>query len=129
MFGHDEKPDPRKKTATLEDIQPTLDEIIMNVRSLGEPGSSFYIRHSDDAYKWADVIENHTSNCCASHKVDELAHLQIEMMEILHACEHEDCPFQETHEFIRGLIDSIDKPMSRLMRKLKLEQMLHERTN
>ena len=126
--GHD-RSDPRQKRATLEDIQPTLDEIVMNIRSLSEPGSEFYIRHSDDAMHWADVIQNHLRDCCAFHKVDELAALQIEMTGVLAACESEDCPHQDTHAFIRGLIESINTPMNRLMKKLSLEHMLHERTN
>jgi hypothetical protein len=126
--GHDGS-DPRKKRATLEDIQPTLDEIVMNIRALSEPGSSFYIRHSDDALHWADIIQNHMHTCCAFHKVDQLAEIQIEITGVLRKCESTGCPYTDTHDFLRGLIASINRPMNRLMQKLKLDQMLHERTN
>jgi hypothetical protein len=126
--GHTD-PDPRKKRATLDDIQPTLDEIVMNIRALSEPGTSFYIRHSDDALHLADSIQNHMPSCCAYHKVDQLAVIQIEITNVLARCESAGCPHTDTHDFHRGIIDSINKPMNRLMKKLTLESMLHERTN
>ena len=130
MFvDHDGSSDPRKKRATLEDIQPALDEVVLNVRALAEPGTSFYIQHSDDARNWADVIQNHIQDCCAFHKVDSIAEIRTQLQGILRECEGGDCPHDETHAFLRALIESIDKPMSRLVKKLMLEQMLHDRTN
>lgn len=120
---------PHRKPATMEDIQPTLDEIVLNIRALSVPSKSYYDEYGADAMSWAEVVEHRLRDCCAFHKVDELAGLQREMMETLASCKDDRCNRHSTHEFIQELIDAISKPMTRLIKRLTLEAMLRERTN
>jgi len=122
--------DPRTfDVANLEDIEPTIKDIVDEFLKLAEPASKFYQEHGEDAVNWANVFRDHLSNCCAYHRMADISRIQMDMYKTVRVCERSNCEDVLTHEFIYKLVQIVGEAIAKCINTIVIKQMLAERVN
>lgn len=114
--------------ATVKDLKPTINEISDRIAALAKApnANGFTI---ENAPAWADLVRAVGDNCCASHLVAEMREYRNEMQHIVATCEDTNCDDVVTHQFIHSMVSIIDECMSKKIRELTVQHLLHERVN
>lgn len=118
--------DPKK--VELHELEPAVTEIIDEFLKLALPDSKFQQKHGEDAIQWSMVFRE-LPQCCAYHRMEFIANIQMDMTAIRSACLLTDCDEHITHDFLAEMILIIGKAMNQCVTNLMVKQMLNERRN
>lgn len=110
----------------IEHMNPYVELIIADLQKIADDNESKFQTQLSDVLEWIEFFRDGLRECCAYHRFEDIAELQ---MRAHHASRHCRCNDDTNHELLKEIVDIVGKHMNKCVEAAAISRMLARRVN